>query len=579
MVCIKADYPSIKIRKSSMKIKLHKIGGSLALLALGVVLSLNAQAFTILHNFGGSPDGANPGGVLLTNGIIFGTSYTGGSSNRGAVFSFSTNNGANYTILHDFTNQLDGQSPNDLVLGGAALYGTTQLGGTNGFGTIFKVGTNGLGYAVLRSFTNTPEGANPLAGLVLSGATLYGTTAFGGTNGYGTVFKINTNGSGFTVLHNFTNSPDGQNPHGKLVLNAATLYGVTQSGGNGGANIWGTIYKIGTNGGNYTILHNFTNSPDGALPEASLTFDNNVLYGTTELGGNGGAAGGTIGGGTVFRMTTNGGSFVILHNFSNFDGANFDGAHPQAELLINTNIIYGSATDGGSNGVGVLFQINTNGSGFSVLKTFTTTPDGANPDGGLAINGKTLYGMSSAGGSSSNGLAFSLILSPVITSQPQSLNITNGDPVSFTVAAEGAPPLSYQWYFKTNTIIVGATNAELDYATSTTNLAGAYRVVITNSYGSITSSFAILTVALAPVVPSIPVILNYNFNPTNGSFSLAVSNTASSTNRLWASTNLISTNFWKVIATNVQAANGLWFFTDTNTAKTNAARFYRFSTP
>jgi uncharacterized repeat protein (TIGR03803 family) len=555
-----------------MKNMLLKIRWGLITYALGVALSLNAQVFTVLHDFTDSSEGARPGGVLLTNGVIYGAAAQGGSLYNGVIFSFSTDNGANYTVLHDFTNNLDGESPNDLVLDGATLYGTTQFGGTNNYGTIFKIGTNGLssGYSILWSFTNSPDGAHPRAGLMLGGTTLYGTTYDGGSNSLGTIFKIGTNGANYTILHHFsTNLFDGQNPSARLILVGTNLYGTTYQGG---ISNLGTVFRIGTNGSGFAIMHSFTNSPDGANPLAGLAFNNNTLFGTTYSGG-------TNGDGTVFQVATNGANFALLHTFSNLSpNTNADGAYPEAALLVNSNMLYGTAVSGGNGGGGTVFQINTDGNIFTVLENFPNTPVWS-PEGVLALNGTTLYGMSLYGGSDNLGAAFSLILSPVITQQPQSQTVTNGNPFSFTTAADGVPNLGYQWYFNTNTVIAGATNAELDYTAATNSLAGVYQVIITNSYGSVTSSFATLTVVAAPVIPPTPVILGFDFNPTNGSFSLSMSNAAASTNRLWASTNLVSTNFWQVIATNVQAGNGLWFFTDTNIAKTNSARFYRFSTP
>jgi uncharacterized repeat protein (TIGR03803 family) len=547
-----------------MKKMLQKIRWGLIAFAPGVALSLNAQVFTDLHDFTGSPsDGTGSGGVLLMNGTIYGSAAQGGGLNHGVVFSLSTNNGGNYTLLHDFTNDLDGESPNDLTLGGATLYGTTLSGGTNNYGTIFKIGTNGLNYGILWSFTNSPDGANPVAGLVLGGTNLYGTTYYGGSNNLGTIFKIGTNGGNYTILHHFsTNLFDGQNPKAGLILVGTNLYGTTFAGG---TNNFGTVFKIGTNGLDFAVLHSFTNSPDGDNPSAVLTFNNNRLLGTTLLGG-------TNGTGTVFQLATDGANFTTLYNFSNLS-SNADGAFPKAGLLVNSNIIYGTAENGGTGGGGTVFQINTNGNVFSVLKSFTNAPDGVNPQGALALSGTTLYGASFYGGADNLGIAFSLILSPVITQQPQSQTVTNGSPFSFTAAADGVPALGYQWYFRTNTAIVGANNLELDYTNAITNLAGVYAIVATNYYGSVTSSFATLTVI------TMPVILGYNFDPTSGSFSLSMADAGKSTNRLWATTNLVSPAAWKVVATNVMTTNGLWFFTDTNIAKTNSARFYRFSTP
>ena len=98
------------------------------------------------------------------------------------------------------------------MLSDTRLYGTTYYGGNNnGYGTVFAVNTDGSGFTVLKAFTGGNDGANPEAGMVLSGTTLYGATGQGGSNDFGTVFKVNTDGTGFTVLKNFTGS-DGANP-------------------------------------------------------------------------------------------------------------------------------------------------------------------------------------------------------------------------------------------------------------------------------------------------------------------------------------------------------------------------------
>jgi hypothetical protein len=167
-----------------------------------------------------------------------------------------------------------------------------------------------------------------------------------------------------------------------------------------------------------------------------------------------------------------------------------------------------------------------------------------------------------------------LITNPIITLQPQSITTNAGNSVTFTSAAIGAGILKFQWYFQTNTVVVGATNATLNLTNVDASLAGVYLMIVTNNYGRATSSVATLTVLSAP---SQPQLVNFTFNSVNGSFSLLVSNRANSVNQLWATTNLASTNFWRAIATNVMPPNGLWFFTDTNIAKTNAQRFYRFS--
>ena len=129
-------------------------------------------------------------------------------------------------------------------ISGNTLYGTTTLGGGFTNGTVFKINTDGTGYTVLRIFTNLPDGQYPSSSLTLSGSTLYGTTSLGGTNGYGTVFKINTDGTGYTVLRSFSNAPDGQSPYSSLTLTGSMLYGTTI---NGGSNHYGTVFQMNIN--------------------------------------------------------------------------------------------------------------------------------------------------------------------------------------------------------------------------------------------------------------------------------------------------------------------------------------------
>src|SRR5207253_8621290 len=132
-------------------------------------------------------------------------------------------------------------------------------GGTNAYGTVFKLSTSGAGYTSLYSFNSTAgDGRNPYAALVQGNdGALYGTTYGGGTNGYGTVFKLNTNGTGYTRLYSLTGtSGDGKNPYAALMLGSdRVLYGTTVIGGTNG---YGTVFKLSTNGTGYTRLYSFT---------------------------------------------------------------------------------------------------------------------------------------------------------------------------------------------------------------------------------------------------------------------------------------------------------------------------------
>jgi len=295
-----------------------------------------------------------------------------------------------------------------LVLTNGVLYGTTANAGT-----VFAVGTNGLGFTNLYAGLGRPEG-----GLVLGASTLFGTSYFGGSNGFGNVFAINTNGAGFTNLYSFPSDPRGvgQEPAAGLALAGSVLFGTTQYGG---TNDDGVVFAMGTNGAGFADQHRFSLvsgnriNGDGDGPLASVVFANGVLYGTTE-------AGGSAGDGVVFSVATNNFSFAVLHYFSAYssNGTNYDGAFPFAGLLLVGNTLYGTAAFGGVYGNGSIFAVDTNGNNFTNLYSFTGGNDGSTPKGALTLGNNVLYGATAAGGASGNsGAIFSYVLtSPALLS-------------------------------------------------------------------------------------------------------------------------------------------------------------------
>jgi uncharacterized repeat protein (TIGR03803 family) len=487
-------------------------------LLLGISLTARTQGFTPLHNFSNTPDGANPGQLAWANGFFYGPTANGGSGSSGSIYRFNPS-GSVFTTIYNFTGATDnGNTPNALLVTGSMIYGTTKLGGTSSVGMIFEVNTNGTGFTSLYSFGTPPDGYYPEARLVLSDSTLYGTTYTDGTNHGGTIFKINTNGSGYATLHWFTNSPDGYSPQSELVASGSTLFGTTAFGGSNG---YGIIFSIATNGTNYTILHSFTNTPDGRYPYGGLVLDSGFLYGTT-------GSGGSNNNGTVFAISTNGSGYKVLHHFTS-QLANTDGSLPKGTSTLNAGILYGTASGGGSGNGGTLFQLNTNGTGFAVIRNFTFNPgDGNVLENGVVLLGSTLWGTTYSGGTAGYGMLYSLPLAPAISQQPTDLTVLNGSPASFTNVASGAAPLFYQWYLNTNTPVNGGTNAVLSIPSATTLQAGYYSVVVTNNYGSITSSAARLIVNVTATAPSITQ-QPLNLTVTNGnpaSFTAAASGTS-----------------------------------------------------
>ena len=384
--------------------------------ALLWAMAVSAQAeLTVLHAFTGtSSDGAQPRGSLTLSGsTLYGMTGSGGSNNQGVVFQISTS-GTNFNLLHWFIGgSSDGSEPyGSLTLSGATLYGMTYGGGPQGDGTLFQISTNGTNFNLLYSFTvfNT-NGVNPQGSLTLSGSTLYGMTSFRGTannQGFGTIVAVSTNGSGFNLLHTFTGiGIDGATPNGDLTLSGATLYGMTNSGGSNGE---GNVFAIGTGGTGYTNLYSFTGGNDGALPNGSLTLSGATLYGMVY-------GGGVSNKGTVFQISTNGSGFNLLHTFT---GTGSDGALPNGSLTLSADgtMLYGMTGVGGVSNKGTVFQISTNGSGFTTLYSFKGGSDGAYPGGSLTLSadGATLYGMTSGGGVSNKGTVFALTASTAIVS-------------------------------------------------------------------------------------------------------------------------------------------------------------------
>jgi uncharacterized repeat protein (TIGR03803 family) len=265
-------------------------------------VSTDGTGFTNLHNFTGPPftgspitntDGANPGaGLILSGNALYGTASQGGSSGNGTVFRVNTD-GTGFTNLHSFSNASDGANPQAGLLSvGSTLYGTANSGGSSGIGTVFAVNIDGTGFTNVHSFSYN-DGVYPQAGLILLGSTLYGTANSGGTSNFGTVFAVNTNGTDFRNVHSFSSVSDGANPQAGLLSIGSTLYGTANSGGSSN---FGTVFAVNTDGTGFANLHNFSFASDGSNPDAGLILSGNTLYGTAYNGG-------AFGNGTLFSLS------------------------------------------------------------------------------------------------------------------------------------------------------------------------------------------------------------------------------------------------------------------------------------
>jgi uncharacterized repeat protein (TIGR03803 family) len=408
----------------------HPLLWTALMLATGFVAGqLQAQTFSLLHTFAGSPystnsDGANPYAPLIISGdTLYGTASQGGVWGYGTVFKLSTN-GTIFTTLHSFTGS-DGARPYaGLVLSANTLYGTTYNGGNSTNGTVFKINTDGTGFASLHSFSPSfgqinSEGANPYASLIISSNTLYGTAQNGGSSGNGTLFKINNDGTGFAVLHTFTPTPsltnaDGANPYSHLIISGNTLYGTTQKGGYLGG---GAVFKVNTDGTGFANLSGI----NGGL--YSLLLSGGVLYGA--------------GSSALFKLNTDGTGFTNFYKFAlghfNYSWnaeTNSDGIAPYSDLVLSGDTLYSTAGQGGAVGVGTLYRVNTDGRGFTNLHNFGYAygpfdyADGFYPYASLVLSGDTLFGTAYAGGiSPGDGTIFSFSLASTNIFVPPRLSI------------------------------------------------------------------------------------------------------------------------------------------------------------
>ena len=312
--------------------------------------------YTVLHKFTGGGDGGNPvaGLVRDAGGNLYGTTQVGGSFNYGTVFKIQPS--GKETVLHNFAGA-DGMWPESPLLldQSGNLYGTTTNGGTPeggnchfGCGTVFKIDSDGK-FTLLYAFTGEADGGDPATSLLLDSAgNLYGTTRGGGFNGYdcidggcGVVFEIDPQGKE-TTLYTFTGWNGALEPRGGLVPDGAgNLYGTTWTGGS--STWYGTVFKLDSAGiEEETVVYNFTDGTDGAGPQGTLIRDEaGNLYGVTERGG--------------------------------------DDSIQQC-------------TSGSWYGCGVLFKVDSSGNE-TALYAFTDGSDGAFPNGGL-LRGRAgqLYG-------------------------------------------------------------------------------------------------------------------------------------------------------------------------------------------
>lgn len=252
-------------------------------------------------------------------------------------------------------------------------------------------------FKILYAFHLPPDGNRPSGVMARDTAgNLYGTTMYGGGSGCysptgcGVIFELDKAGVE-NVLHSFAGDPDGEFPNAVIRDAAGNLYGTTSAGG---ANTWGTVFKLNTSG-KETILYNFTPRDGGAVPLSGLIMDSaGNLYGTTLNGGTGPCSSFAPGCGTVFKCDTSG-KETVLYSFQGVPDAEF----PYGDLIQDAEgNFYGTTGYGGTSNQGTVFKLDVTGKE-TVLYSFTSVPDGANPHAGLIHDqAGNLYGTTLTGG-------------------------------------------------------------------------------------------------------------------------------------------------------------------------------------
>lgn len=360
----------------------------------GTVFKLTAAGvYTVMKNFAYATDGTNPKGHLVQgkDSVLYGITYGGGTYGYGTIFKITT--GGAFSVMRHLNKATDGgQSYSSLVEGkDGYLYGITYYGGTYGYGTIFKITKAGV-FTVIRHLNSTTDGGYPQGDIIQgSDGNIYGSCYSGGSKGNGTIFKMTTSGV-YTVLRHLSAPTDGGNPYGVLYQNSdGVLYGLNRTGG---AYTSGTAFKI-TTAGAFTLLHSFSPITEGSTPNGGFVKGNDGnFYAMINTGG-------TYGFGTAFRMTAAGAVTVLVH----FNGAKNGNTPVESFIKAKDSAYYGTTSTGGAYGYGTIFKICAGVT--STLYSFNRNTTGGLPLGSLvqATDGN-FYGTTSEGGTGGYGTIF-----------------------------------------------------------------------------------------------------------------------------------------------------------------------------
>ena len=349
-----------------------------------------------------NPYGHNPNGPLLraADGNLYGTLASGGTFGFGSIFKM-TPDGSALTVLHAFSAGGDGASPQGRLAqaGDGSILGTTNLGGSSGFGTVFRLKPDSS-LEILHSF-NATNGAYPGSGLIrATDSNFYGTVDLPTSFIRTAIFRIAIDGS-FAVVHVLDSKTEGSDAAGSGVIQGSDglLYGAASSGGIANS---GTVFRMSLDG-RVSVVEAFLGNPEGVSPGLQLQTSDGSLYGVAD--------GGLFNRGIVFKMTT-GGALTVLHTFA---GGPTDGTAPTALIQGADGQFYGTTESGGQFDMGIVFRMTSDGT-MTLLHSFAGgLADGAK--GGFLVQGRdgNLYGATKEGGANELGTAFRLSLDGALT--------------------------------------------------------------------------------------------------------------------------------------------------------------------
>jgi uncharacterized repeat protein (TIGR03803 family) len=363
--------------------------------------------------------GTTPSALVAYGSYLYGTTQTGGPNNLGTLFRFDPV-GHGVTDMYDFGSG-GGSAPwpaSRLLVVGSLLYGTTYQGGTFNNGTIYKFDPSNGNVTTLYSFTGS-EGRLPKSGLASSGSYLYGNCSSGGTSSRGTVFEFDPVGLTITKFATPPANTFSSNPDTTMVAVGSYLYGTSPSG-------YGSIYRYEPATNTITNAATFYGTSDGYSLPGPVTAVGSFLYGMTEFGGNSDL-------GTVFKIDLTksafgpqcGQTYCKQTTFTQL--TNTLGGRPLGGLLPDSGFLWGTTSLGGSYGAGTVIKIDP--TTLSVTKIASFTGFSYNPVGTLLASGGFYYGVTQYGGSNGYGAIFKV----------DPLNLTITYVASFDATTGGYP--------------------------------------------------------------------------------------------------------------------------------------------